>query len=211
MSKPASMAPSYEVPTSFRPVPFDTVLDFIRSRPLCTLIGSTAGGLHAGHLPVFVETAGDGGLVLRGHVARGNLRWRDIGRETDAIAIFGGQESYAVAEEVREETAAIRRAETLGAVHLYGRMRLVEDEAYAVHVTEELTERHAAGMAHAWNTRSTPAEVVARLLAATVGVEMTVTRAEACGVAGRTAPATAGEISIDGAAMASCRRGSTGT
>jgi len=119
-------APKYEVPTSFREVPVEMVLGFVRARPLCTLVASLpGGGLHAGHLPVVLERRADGVLALRGHVSRANAGWRALEGEVQAVAILAEQEAYAVPEAAREQAVAERGSEPFAAVHLHGRMRII--------------------------------------------------------------------------------------
>ena len=59
-----------------------------------TLVTQAAEGFRASILPMLFDPE-DGPLgTLRGHVARGNPQWRDVGHETHGLAIFDGPDAY---------------------------------------------------------------------------------------------------------------------
>jgi transcriptional regulator len=187
-------ASRYTPPTSFRPMPLALVHDFVARRALCTLIGNTSTGLHASHLPCVLDRTDDGGMVLRGHVARANLGWLNGGASAPGLAIFAGEDDYGVPGDIQQAERAARPIELLGAVHLYGEITLVEGHGFLLANMEALTNRHAAGRAHPWNSASTPADVMDRMVRQVIGVEFHVARAEACDAYGAVyAPATACE------------------
>jgi len=184
MDHAASTASRYSTPTSFRPQPIAAIEPFVSARALCTLVVGTGGGLHAASLPLVADREG-AHLVLRGHLARanpggGSADWRSEAERSEALAIFAGQEDYGVAPAVQAEERLRRGIELFGAVHVYGRIRFVEDGAFLAENMRALSRRHAAGRAHIWNTDRTPDAVIDRLIRTVIGIEFRIERAEAC-------------------------------
>ena len=60
----------------------------ITSQPLATLVTLGASGLFASHIPMVLEDDGSQLGVLKGHIARANLQWRDLNPAVDALAIL---------------------------------------------------------------------------------------------------------------------------
>jgi transcriptional regulator len=59
-----------------------------------TLVTHTAEGFRTSVLPMLFDP-GDGPFgTLRGHLARGNPQWRDIGQVEYGLAIFDGPNAY---------------------------------------------------------------------------------------------------------------------
>jgi transcriptional regulator len=64
------------------------------------------------------------------------------------------------------------------AVHVYGRIRIVEDTTWLRAHLEALTNIHEAGMATPWKVSDAPEEYVAAMVKGIVGIEMAITRIE---------------------------------
>ena len=60
----------------------------------CTLVSHGPDGFRVTLLPMLVHPEPGGGLVLRGHVARGNVQWRDAAGGVPAVAIAHGPQAY---------------------------------------------------------------------------------------------------------------------
>ena len=170
------MQTRYTPPTSFRETTIEAVADFVEQRVLCTLIATTAVGLHASHLPVVAARHAGGGIFLEGHVARENLPWRLTEGEIPAIVIFANQEVYGID---RRATDLTERPPVIGAVHLHGRVRIVDDEAWIARHMKEIGQSHLAGTYHPWNPATLTPDINARLNGMTIGVVFEIDRVEA--------------------------------
>ena len=149
------------------------LLDLIRAHPLATLICNGASGLLANHVPLLVD---DGLSLLRGHVARANPLWQEIGAGVPALAIFQGADGY-VSPSLYPSKA--RHGQVVptwnyAVVHLRGQLRAVDDVVFVREVVETLTARHEDGRAQVWQLADAPAAYAERMLAAVVGIELRV-------------------------------------
>ena len=173
------MQTRYTPPTSFRETTVEAVAGFISERVLCTVIAAAPAGLHASHLPVVIARDANGRIFLEGHVARENLAWRLLESEVPAMAIFANQEAYGIDERAAKSMLKDDKPSKLGAVHLHGRLRIIDDEAYISRHIAEMGVSHDAGTYHPWNPAALPDETKARLAGMTIGVIFEIDRAEA--------------------------------
>jgi len=143
--------------------------------PLATLVTVGAKGLIATHLPMVLE-----GGVLKGHIARANTQWREFDPEVEALAIFQGADHYISPNwyPEKEETGEVVPTWAYAVVHVYGRLRLVEDADWMMGMLERLTDIHEAGSAAPWRVSDAPAEYIRGLLKRVIGVELTIGRME---------------------------------
>ena len=143
--------------------------------PLATLVTVGAKGLIATHLPMVLE-----GGVLKGHIARANTQWREFDPEVEALAIFQRADHYISPNWYPEknETGEVVPTWAYAVVHVYGRLRLVEDAEWMMGMLERLTDIHEAGSAAPWRVSDAPAEYIRGLLKRVIGVELTIGRME---------------------------------
>jgi len=145
------------------------------AHPLATLVTVGAKGLIATHLPMVLE-----GGVLKGHIARANTQWREFDPEVEALAIFQRADHYISPNWYPEknETGEVVPTWAYAVVHVYGRLRLVEDAEWMMGMLERLTDIHEAGSAAPWRVSDAPAEYIRGLLKRVIGVELTIGRME---------------------------------
>lgn len=153
-----------------RPAP---LLALMRAHPLATLVCNGASGLLANHIPLLVD---DGLTVLRGHVARANGLWQELGEGMPALAIFQGAEGYVSPSLYPSKALHGQVVPTwnYAVVHLRGQLRAVDDLVFVREVVESLTALHENGRAQAWQLGDAPAVYAERMLAAVVGIELRV-------------------------------------
>ncbi|MGH9561128.1 MAG: FMN-binding negative transcriptional regulator, partial [Terracidiphilus sp.] len=102
----------------------------MRAYSFATLFGPWAGGMSeagamASHLPLVLKDEGEHG-VLEGHFAKANPHWKALeGRET--LVVFAGPHSY-VSPSLYTEELSVPTWNYI-AVHAYGTLSLVEDDA----------------------------------------------------------------------------------
>jgi transcriptional regulator len=128
--------------------------------------------LTASHLPLVVKDEGPRGL-LEGHFARVNRHWQALaGRET--LAVFTGPHSY-VSPALYVEPLSVPTWNYI-AVHAYGTLELVEDEASKNVLLAGLIRVHEPAFAAKW--RVIPENFRRSMLAGIVGFRIAIARIE---------------------------------
>ncbi|MEO8561550.1 MAG: FMN-binding negative transcriptional regulator [bacterium] len=159
----------------------ETMLDFIEWRAFGALVtASAADGLYATHLPLVLDRARGEKGVLEGHVARGNPHHRHEQAVAEALVIFQGPDAYVTPAwyAAKAEHGRVVPTWNYVAVHVYGTLRFVDDDAFLERHLEALTSRHEEGRERPWSTADAPAGYIAQLRRGIVGVELTITRLE---------------------------------
>jgi len=153
---------------------------FVRENPFCALVTLTGAGLVGSHIPMVLQEEGEGFGTLRGHVARANFQWRDSLAEVEALGIFTGPQHYISPSWYAEKQVHGKVVPTWNyvAVHVYGSLRIVEDFDWMMAHLRTLTDLHEAGFEMPWSVDDAPADFIAQLTRAIVGVELPVTRVE---------------------------------
>jgi transcriptional regulator len=149
----------------------------IWSHPLAILAHQGDGGPDADHLPLLFAESADG-MVLRGHVARGNPLARRGGAAV--LAIFRGPEAYVSPSwyPAKAEHGRVVPTWNYVVVHAYGRLRTVDDPEWIRRHLEALTVEHEAAFERPWRIDDAPADFIDRLVGAVVGIEIVVERLE---------------------------------
>jgi transcriptional regulator len=153
---------------------------FVEAYPFGALITMGSSGLIASHIPMVLEHEGGSLGVLKGHISRANPQWREFAPEVEALAIFNGADHYITPTWYPEkaETGKVVPTWNYVAVHVYGRMKVIEDPAWLRAHVEALTNIHEAGNVVPWKVSDAPEDYVATMVKGIVGFEVTVTRIE---------------------------------
>lgn len=122
----------------------------------------------------------DGDRVLM-HMARANPHWQQIAPATPALAIVAGPQAYVSPAwyATKREHGRVVPTWNYSAVHLTGRVTVVDDPAWLRELVERLTDRHEQGRDDAWSVDDAPPEYIEKQLRAIVGIELVVERVEA--------------------------------
>jgi len=145
------------------------------------LVSQTEQGPLATNLPLLIESADEPfrgeGLVLTGHIARGNEQLASL-RQTTApvLAIFEGPWSYVTASWYPERQMPSTYYYT--AVHCYGRIEIQEEEALDKSL-ETLVNTMESQYPQGWKTSEIPRSEITRRFAGIIGFRLHVTRMEA--------------------------------
>ncbi len=152
--------------------------DFIRGHPLATLVSHDANGLCADHIPMLLETGPDGTTLLRGHVARANPLWGNLGNGASVLAIFQNAGGYITPSwyASKEETGKVVPTWNYVAVHVEGSARAMDDPSWLQEFLIRLTSANESSRAQPWKLTDAPAEYIATQLKAIVGIEIRVAR-----------------------------------
>lgn len=146
----------------------------MREHPLAHLVSLQAGELTADPLPLEFDAAA---RVLRGHVARANPLWQQADGQK-VLAVFGGPEAYVSPGWYPSKAATHKVVPTWNytVVHAHGTLRAVDDAPWLRALVGRLTDRHEATREPPWSVDDAPADYVAQMLRAIVGIEIAVER-----------------------------------
>ncbi|NML31531.1 FMN-binding negative transcriptional regulator [Paraburkholderia antibiotica] len=157
----------------------------IAEQPFGALITHGPHGLDANHLPFEAQLlpAADGTseasrYVLRAHVARANPVWQEAATHPDALVIFQGPAAYISPSWYPSKHEAHKQVPTYNymVVHAHGRIVVHDDESFVRGLVARLTRKMEAGEAVPWKMGDAPADFIAQMLGAIVGIEIEVTR-----------------------------------
>jgi transcriptional regulator len=147
------------------------LLEAMRNYSFAILCGP-AGELTATHLPLIVKDDGEHGTLL-GHFARANPHWRELaGRET--LVVFPGPHSY-VSPSLYTEELSVPTWNYI-AIHAYGTLTLIEDDATKIQLLEDLIQQHDLPYLDRW--RAMPAGYRRTMLVSIMGFRIPISRIE---------------------------------
>jgi transcriptional regulator len=148
------------------------LLEAMQRYSFAILFGGVDGEATATHLPLMVKDDGPHGLI-EGHFARANKHWQALaGRE--ALVVFPGPHSYVSPSNYVEELSV--PTWNYIAVHAYGKLTLVEDDAGKEALVEGLIAIHEPRYTEQW--RGTPEGYRRTMLAGIMGFRIPIERIE---------------------------------
>lgn len=151
----------------------------VHEHPLGLLITQDGQGvMEANPIPFLLDESPEGGPgVLRAHVARANPVWREARPDADALVVFQGPQAYISPGWYPTKAEHGKVVPTWNYLVVQARGRLVvHDDAQWLHrLVSRLSERHEAAQARPWQVGDAPADYVAQMLSAIVGIEIPLT------------------------------------
>lgn len=163
------------VPAAFVPADQAVLRELISDYGFATLVSGSADGLVATHVPVMhdPQPAPNGRLIA--HLARANPHAAALDG-AEVLAIFIGPHGYVSPSWYQTHPAV--PTWNYAAVHVYGRARLVTQEARLREIVAQLVDKYEAGRTAPWSMSGLPERYVHGMLNAIVGIEVDVTRIE---------------------------------
>lgn len=149
----------------------------IDAHPLATLVRLAPDGLSADHVPLLLRREGPDHGTMVGHVARANPLWQQAAG-SEVLLVFGGAQGYVSPNwyATKQETGKVVPTWNYAVVHVWGRLRAVEDADWLRQLLTELTDRHERPQPRPWQLDDAPADYTGRLLGAIVGIEIPIAR-----------------------------------
>ncbi|RUA13850.1 MAG: FMN-binding negative transcriptional regulator [Flavobacteriia bacterium] len=90
------------------------------------------------HIPLELETDGNGHDVLVGHIAKANPQWKSFDEEAEVLCIFNGPHAYVSSSWYKEEEVPTWN---YIAVHVYGKLKVL-GEAETMQSMHRLVEKY---------------------------------------------------------------------
>jgi transcriptional regulator len=154
----------------------------MRARPFAVLVTLGSDGLTATHLPTVLKTDGSGQLGrIECHLARPNPQWKTLSGEVDALVIFQGAEAYVRPGWYASKAEHGKAVPTwnYAVVHAYGRLEVVQDQAWLLAHVSDLSDQQEAPYAARWATSDAPESYMAVMARGIIGLKLEITRLEA--------------------------------
>jgi transcriptional regulator len=146
-----------------------------------TLVTHSTDGFRATILPMLFEPEDGPFGTLRGHWARGNPQWRDVGQSTLALAIFDGPDAYVSPTWYAEKRLTGKVVPTWNYItaHAQGFLNVRPEPEWLLAHVRRLVDRHELSRQDPWSLDDAPAEYVETQVRAIVGFELRIDRLEA--------------------------------
>ncbi len=144
--------------------------DLMHRHPLATWVTLADGGLVANHVPFLLDASRG---VLLAHVARANPVWRTAA-EHPSLLIFQGAQAYITPSWYPSKHDHGMAVPTWNyvVVQARGRARIIEDRDWLLAHVSAMTDTQEAAQALPWKVADAPADFIARMLNAVVGIEI---------------------------------------
>ena len=164
--------PSYPAPSGAAAV------EFVRTNPFAVIATSQgAAAPLATHTPVVFPpglTPGASlvGSRLWGHIGRENPHWQQFAEHPELLLVFSSSHAY-VSPSAYEFTPAVPTLD-YAAVHLTGRVTLIEDEEMALRVVERTVEVFEDRRAEPWpmeDSRAVFRKIIGGVVAFTIDID----------------------------------------
>lgn len=169
------------IPEHFAQQDIDIMHDLMVQHPFATLFCHARRGLDAHHLPFELELGQSQFGVLQAHVARNNPVWRDLENGDEVLVVFQAGDAYISPNWYPSKHQHHQQVPTWNyrVVHVYGNVKIYDDERYVRGVVARLTRRHEASQEKPWKMSDAPPDYIASMLRAIVGIEIEITQIQA--------------------------------
>jgi transcriptional regulator len=154
----------------FQPQSIQQVEDFLKEHGFAIVISQQNGIPIATHIPLLLTTKPSGERVFTGHFAKANPQWKNIVEQTQVLAIFAGAHAYISSSWYDHVNVSTWN---YTAVHIYGKFRIITDEAL-LDSLKALTDKYEAASKNPVRVETMPENYVRREMRGVVGFEMTI-------------------------------------
>ena len=167
------------LPSHFEEKRPEVLHELLRTHPLGLLVTqSEAGELQANTVPFVLDADPSGGPgILRAHVARANPLWHEARGDLQSLVVFQGPQAYISPSfyPSKAEHGKVVPTWNYVMVQARGRLRAIDDAAWVHAFVTRLTDHHEAKRATRWAVSDAPADYVATMTRAIVGIEIMLT------------------------------------
>jgi len=145
-----------------------------------TIITLAKSGMLASHVPMLIERSGENLGTLFGHIARGNIQWRETLPAGQGLAVFLGPDAYISPNWYYSQKEGGRVVPTWNyvAIHVRGPVTFFEDTEKIREIVTRLTKHHEAYSKNPWEVTDAPEDYISGELRQIVGFEMPIVKIE---------------------------------
>ncbi len=159
------------IPPHFRQPDQATAIAFMKQYPFAIIASNGPEAPIATHLPFHVSDEGEE-IVLTAHFAKGNPQWKSM---KEALVIFSGPHAY-ISPSLYEKQENVPTWNYI-AVHAYGTVEIIENEAAGFAILEEMMQHSEPAYLAQWEALSP--EYKMRLFKGIMPFRMRVTKLDA--------------------------------
>jgi len=152
----------------------DEVWRFVDANSFALLISHVDGRHFATHIPILSATREDGTKYLHGHIAKGNPQWRHWTEGDEVLAVFSGPHAYVSSSWYDHPNVPTWN---YIAVHVYGRLRIIEGDALRASI-QALMQKYEAASRQPVTMEGLPPDLVQRELRGVVGFAVDITEVQ---------------------------------
>lgn len=153
----------------------DEVKDFINANGFAMLVSQVDSRLWATHVPLILDADPHGKDILTGHLSRANRQWKKFHSEDEVLAVFLGPDAYISSSWYDHENVPTWN---YIAVHVYGRIRIVEGELLMEQLGK-MVVKYEAGLENPVSLRTMSKDYLAQEIKGLVGIEIEITEIQA--------------------------------
>ena len=165
------------LPEHFEETRVEELHRIIAEYPLGTLVVNGPCGLDANHLPFELDTSAGKHGRLMAHVARAKPVWTEAKDGDDVLVIFRAADAYISPNWYPSKHEFHRQVPTWNyqAVHVHGKVSILDDERFVRGVVARLTRTHEARSESGkrpWRMTDSSKDYIDAKLAAIVGIQI---------------------------------------
>jgi len=163
------------LPKHFEETRPDVLHACIAANPLATLVTVQNGLPCADEIPCMLVRGESGADVLRAHVARANPLWQRAAN-TPVLLVFRGAQAYVTPSwyAAKAEHGKVVPTWNYVVVQARGTLRVMDDANWLQAQVTALTRSREDARAAPWQVSDAPADYIAQMLRAIVGIEVTI-------------------------------------
>lgn len=168
------------IPASFKETRAERLHGLIERHPLGLLISYAEAGLEATPIPFLLYPDEGKHGVLRAHMARANPHWKLLAEQAECLVVFQGADGYVTPSWYPSKAEAHQVVPTWNyvVVQAWGRPVVCEDAAWLRRQLDDLTRSQEKSRLLPWSVADAPADYLANLMKAIVGIEIPISRME---------------------------------
>jgi len=162
------------IPKQYEETDVQVLHNLMRRESFALLVTAPDGIPVATHIPLHLDTDGDGNGRLLGHVARANPQWQDFDGERQALAMFWGPHAYISPNWYVSENLV--PTWNYATVHAYGAPSVIEGTDEAIAVLRRLTDTYENDVTGNWSVDDLDEGVLTGMTKGIVAFEMPIER-----------------------------------
>lgn len=166
------------LPTHFAQTDPAALHALMRQHPLATLVTEADGEPVADEVPFLFDPEQGPHGTLKAHVARANPLWQNHPLGRKVLVVFHGPQAYITPSwyPAKREHGKVVPTWNYTVVQASGHLRVVDGDAVWLRAQlEALTQSQEGARTHPWQVDDAPADYIARMMGAVVGLEIEIT------------------------------------